>query len=77
MQYVQVGGLWYCTSTRNPCGIADSHFRVLDTLNSALIAHGVYYYLVLNYANPVAVLLTIWYVIVRLLPCTRCIHPIL
>lgn len=34
--------------------------RVLDTASLALFAHGVYYYLILNYANPLALQNTIW-----------------
>lgn len=35
-------------------------YRVLDTFNEALIIHALYYYAVLNYVNPKALLKPVW-----------------
>ena len=37
--------------------------RILDTLHLIFIAHALYYYLILNYANPMALPNIIWYVL--------------
>ena len=38
--------------------------RVLDSLQLALVVHAVYYYAVLNFFNPIALLAPVWSILV-------------
>lgn len=42
---------------------AKLHKRLLDTFDSVLNGHILYYYLVTNYLNPLAIMTPVWYVI--------------